>query len=95
MESKINHLSMNGKNEGIGDLYRRIKEFKRGCQPRSTLMKDENSDLLADSHNVFNRGKNFPQILKVHSVSDVGTEIRTSAPLVPGPSRLEVEGAIV
>jgi hypothetical protein len=45
---------------------------KRGHQPRSDLAKDENGDLLADSHNILNRWKNyFSQLLNVHRVSDV------------------------
>jgi hypothetical protein len=35
-------------------------------------MKDENGNLLADSHNILNRWKNyFSQLLNVHNVSDV------------------------
>jgi hypothetical protein len=35
-------------------------------------MKDENGDLLADSHNIINRWKNyFSQLLNVHYVGDV------------------------
>jgi hypothetical protein len=33
---------------GIG-----INEYKRFYQPRSNLLKDENGDLLADSHSIF------------------------------------------
>jgi hypothetical protein len=75
---------------------RRINEFKRGYQPRNNLVKDENGDLLADSHNIFNRWKNyFSQVLNVHNVSDVRQiEVHTAEPLVPGPSRLEVDIAI-
>jgi hypothetical protein len=56
-------------------------------------VKDENGDLLADSHNVLNRWKNcFSQLLNVHNVSDVKhIEVHTAEPLVPGPSRLKVE----
>jgi hypothetical protein len=54
------------------DLYRGINEFKRGYQPRSNLVKDENGDLITDSHNILNRWKNyFSWVLNVHSVSDV------------------------
>jgi hypothetical protein len=46
-------------------------------------VKDENGDLFADSHNILNRWKNyFSQLLN---------EVHTVEPLVPGPSRLEVE----
>jgi hypothetical protein len=40
---------MNSKNKNIRDLYRGINEFKRGYQPRSNLVKDENGDLLVDN----------------------------------------------
>jgi hypothetical protein len=56
-------------------------------------MKDENGDLLADSHNILNRWKNyFSQLLNMHDVSDVmQIEVHTAEPLVPGPSHLEVK----
>jgi hypothetical protein len=47
-----NELATNSKNKNIRDLYRGINEFKRGYQPRNSLMKDENCD-LADSYNIF------------------------------------------
>jgi hypothetical protein len=35
-------------------------------------VKDENGDLLADSHNILNKWKNyFSQLMNVHRVSDV------------------------
>jgi hypothetical protein len=59
-------------------------------------VKDENGDLLADSHNILNRWKNyFSQLLNVHNVSDVRQiEVHTAESLVPGPTHLEVETAI-
>jgi hypothetical protein len=59
-------------------------------------VKDENGDQLGDSHNIFNRLKNyFSQLLNVHNVSDVRQiEAHTAEPLVPGPSRPEVQTAI-
>jgi hypothetical protein len=36
----------------ISDLCRGINEFKKGYQHRTNLVKDENSDLLADSHSI-------------------------------------------
>jgi hypothetical protein len=59
-------------------------------------VKDENGDLLADSHNILNRWKNYSsQLLNVYNVSDVRQiEVHTAEPLVPGLSRLEVEIAI-
>jgi hypothetical protein len=80
----------------ITDLYRRINEFKRGYQPRSNLVMDENGDLLSDSHNIWNIWKNnFSPLLNVHRFSDVRqTEIHTPELLVPDPISFEVEIAI-
>jgi hypothetical protein len=52
--------------------------------------------MLADSHNILNRWKNyFSQLLNVHNVNEVRqTEVHTAELLVLGPSRLEVEIAI-
>jgi hypothetical protein len=70
LKDKINKLATNNKN--IRDLYGGINEFKRGYHPRYNLVKDENGDLLAYSHNILNRWKNyFSQILNVDTVSDV------------------------
>jgi hypothetical protein len=59
-------------------------------------LKNENGDLLADSLNILNRWKSyFSQLLNVHNVSDIRQlEVHTADPLVPNPSRLEVEIAI-
>jgi hypothetical protein len=60
------------------------------------MVKAENGDLLADSHSILNRWKNyFCQLLNVHGVKDVRqTEIHTAEPFVPEPSSSEVESAI-
>jgi hypothetical protein len=83
---------LNSKNKTIRDLYRGINEFKRGNQPRNYLVKDENGDLIADSHNILKRWKNcILQSLSVHNVDDVRQiEVHTAEPLISGPSRLEV-----
>jgi hypothetical protein len=59
-------------------------------------VKNENSDLLADSHNVLNRWENyFSQLLNVLNVSEVRQiEVHTAEPLVSGHSLLEVKIAI-
>jgi hypothetical protein len=84
---------MNSKNKNIRDLYRGINELKRGYQSRNNLLKDENGDLLADSHNILNAwNKYFSPLLNVYNFSDVRkTEVNTTEPLVPGPSCLDVE----
>jgi hypothetical protein len=57
---------------------------------------DENGDLLADSHNILNRWKNyFSQLLNVYSVNDVRQiEIHRPETLVPDPRPDQVEIAI-
>jgi hypothetical protein len=93
LKDKIIELAMNSKNKNIRDMYRGTNEFMRGYQLRNNLIKDENGDLLADSQNMW---KNyFSQLLNLHNVSDVRQiEVHTAEPVVPGPSRLEVEIAI-
>jgi hypothetical protein len=70
--------------------------FKRGYQPRSNLVKDENGGLLADSHNILYRWKRyFSHSWSVNKASDVRwIEIHSAGPIVPGPRRLEVEIAL-
>jgi hypothetical protein len=69
LKDKINKLVTISKNINIRDLYRGINGFKRGYQPRNNLVKGENA-LLADSHNILNRWKNyFSQLLNEHNVS--------------------------
>jgi hypothetical protein len=48
----------------ISDLYRGINDFKRGYQPRSNIVKDENGDLLADSNKVFNTWKDYFSVIE-------------------------------
>jgi hypothetical protein len=55
MKHEINELVTNSKNKNIRDLHRGVNEFKRGCHPKSNLVKDKNDDRLADSHNILNR----------------------------------------
>jgi hypothetical protein len=53
-----NKMSLkNSKNRNIRDMYR--IEFKKGYQPRTNMVKEENGDLLADSHSILNRWKNY------------------------------------
>ena len=78
------------------DLYRGINDFKKGYQPRTIIVKDEKRDLVADSHSIMTRWRNyFSQFLNVHGAKEVRQEeIHTEEPLVPEPSAFEVEVAI-
>ena len=70
--------------------------FKKGYQPRTITVKDKKGDLVADSHSIMTRWRNyFSQLLNVHGAKDVRhEEIHTAEPLVPEPSAFEVELAI-
>jgi hypothetical protein len=57
--NRINYLHTHSKNKNIRDVYRGIREFKKGYQPKINLMKDENGDLLAGSYSILNRWKNY------------------------------------
>jgi hypothetical protein len=96
LKNKINELETNSKNKNIRGLYRGTNEFKKCYQPITNTVKEKNGDLLADSHSILNRWKNyFCQLLNVHGVSDVRqTRIHTVDPLVPEPRYFEVEIAI-
>ena len=77
-------------------MYRGINDFKKGHQPRCNIVKDEKGDVVADSHSIVDRWRNyFSQLFNVHGVKDVGqTEIHTAEPLVADPNTSEVELAI-
>ena len=77
-------------------MYRGINDFKKGYQPRCYIVKDEKGDLVADTHSIMARWRNYlSQLLNVHGVRDVGqAEIQTAEPLVPEPRAAEVELAI-
>jgi len=59
-------------------------------------VKDEKGDLVADSHSIVARWRNyFSQLFNVHGVKHVRqAEIHTAEPLVPEPSATEVELAL-
>jgi len=96
LRAKIEELETNSKIQNIRDLYRGINDFKKGYQPRCNIVKDEKGYLVADSHSIVARWRNyFSQIFNVHGVKDDGrAEIHTAEPLVPGPSAAEIELAI-
>jgi hypothetical protein len=92
---KDSELATNSK-KNIRNLYRGVDEFKKGYQPISYLLKDENGDLLADSNNILNMWKNYySQLLNVHRVSDDRQiEIHTAEPLITDSSPFEIETAV-
>jgi hypothetical protein len=51
-KAKTEELEANSKINNIRDLYRGINDFKKGYQPRSNVEKDDNGDLVANSHSI-------------------------------------------
>jgi len=96
LKAKIEKLETNNKIKNIRDLYGGTSDFKKGYQPRTNTAKDDKGDLVADSHSILARWRNyFSNILNVHGVSNVRqTEIHKAEPLVPEPSASDVELAI-
>ena len=96
MRAKIEELEANRKIHNIRGLYRGINDFKKGYQPRCNILKDGKGDLVADSHSIVVRWRNyFSELFNVHGVKGVGqAEIHTAEPLVPQPSAFEFELAI-
>jgi len=68
----IDLCAANSKIKNIRDLYRGISDFKKDYQPRTNIVKDENGDLVTDSHSTWVKWRNyFSQLLNVHGVNDV------------------------
>ena len=65
-------LETNSKIKNIRDLYRGINDFKKGYQPRTNIVKDEKSDLVADSHCILARWRNhLSQLFNIHGFNNV------------------------
>jgi len=96
LKAKFEELETNSKIKNIREWYRGISDFKKGYQPRTNIVNDDKSDLVADSHSILARWRiYFSQILNVHGVNDVRqTEIHTAEPLVLEPSASEFDLAI-
>ena len=77
-------------------MVRDIIDFKKGYEPSTNIVKDDTGDLVADSHSILARWRNYiTQLLNVHGVNDVRqTAIHTAESLVPKTSASEVELAI-
>ena len=59
LKAKIEKLETNSKINNVRDLYRGINDFKKGYQPNTIRVKDEKGDLVADSHGIMARWRNY------------------------------------
>jgi hypothetical protein len=96
LKTKIEELETDNKINNVRDLYRVINDFQKGYQPRTSIVKNEKGDLVAESDSIMARWRNyFTQLLNVRVFNDVRqAEIHTAEPVVPEPSAFEFELAI-
>ena len=80
LRAEIEELETNNKIKNIRDLYRGIIDFKKRYQPTCNIVKDEKVDLVADTHSIVARWRNyFSQLFIVREFKDVGqAEIHTA-----------------
>ena len=92
MKGPLSEIETNSKNKIVRDLYKGIKDFKKGYQARVNVIKNQNEEMLADSNSILNRWKDYySQLLNVQKNNDVEEiEIQTAEPLIPNPTLLEV-----
>jgi hypothetical protein len=85
LKDKLDELETNSKMKNIRDLYRGISDFKKCCQARTNIVKDEKGDLVTDTHSILARLRNnFSQLLNIRGVYYVRQrELHTAEPLVP------------
>jgi hypothetical protein len=85
LSEKQTWFAAHSRNKDNNGLCREINEFKKGYRPSTCLVKDDTGDLLADSHHILPRWKNyFPHLLNAYKVSVYRLiEIHTAEPLVP------------
>ena len=75
LKVKIEEFETNSKIKNIRDLFRVISDFKKGYQPRTSTVNDDKADLVADSHSILDRWRNyFSQILNVHGIMMLGRQ---------------------
>ena len=57
------------------DMYRGINDFKKGYQSRCIIVKDEKVDLVANSHSIVARWRNyFSKLFNVHGLRMLGKQ---------------------
>jgi hypothetical protein len=72
LKTKIEERETNSKIKNIKNMYRGINDFRKFYKSRSSMVKDEKGDLIADSHSILARWRNyFSQLLNVHGVNNV------------------------
>jgi hypothetical protein len=59
LKAKIEEFETNSKIKKVRDLYRGHNDFKKGYQPRTIVVKDKKGDLIADSHSIMVRWRNY------------------------------------
>jgi hypothetical protein len=72
LKAKIEELETNSEIKTVRDLYWGINDFKKGYRPRTDIAKDKKGDLVAESHSILARWRNyFSQLLNVCGINEV------------------------
>jgi hypothetical protein len=88
LRAKLKEIETNSKNK----IIRGSSDFKKGYQPRSSTVTDDKGDLVADSHSILGRWKNYFNYSMCMGIMMLGRlKNYTAEPLVPEPSAFEVE----
>jgi UDP:flavonoid glycosyltransferase YjiC (YdhE family) len=97
MKAKIEELETNSKIKNVRELYRGINDLNKGYQPRTNIVKDEQGDLVVDSHSILARWRNyFSLVLNVHRVIDVRqAEIHTAELLYLSQASLRLSWLLI
>jgi CHASE1-domain containing sensor protein len=93
LKEKNNELETNINNNNIRNFSRGINELQKGYQPTTNFVKYDNDNLLADTHNNFNRwSDHFCQLLNTHAIHKVRhTEMQTDETSLSEPSPFDVD----
>ena len=76
LRAKTEELETKNKIQKHWDFYRGMNDFKKGYQPKCNIIKDEKGNLVADSHSIVARWRNyFSQLFNVYGVNILAPEL--------------------
>jgi hypothetical protein len=96
LRDNTEEIENNSKIKNVRDMYRGTNDFKKGYQPRTNMVMDENDEWFVDSYSILASRRNyFSQLLNVLGLIDVRqTDVHTAELLVPDTSAFGFEMAI-
>jgi len=91
LRDNTEEIENNSKIKNVRDMYRGTNDFKKGYQPRTNMVMDENDEWFVDSYSILASRRNyFSQLLNVLGLIDVRqTDVHTAELLVPDTSAFD------